>query len=67
MLSVMEVLGGVLVFGGIATADVAALHAQTEMNPAVAHLQTLLADLGVSLDGANLLYVRAVGHLRSFR
>ena len=47
MLGAMEMLGGVLVFRGVAAADVAALHAQAEMHPGVAHLQALFAALGV--------------------
>jgi len=43
----VEMLGGVLVFGGVAASDVAALHAQAEMHPGVAHFQALFATLGV--------------------
>jgi hypothetical protein len=47
MLGAVEVLGGVLVFGGVAASDVAALHAQAEMHPGIAHFQALFATLGV--------------------
>jgi hypothetical protein len=47
VLGAVEMLGGVLVFGGVAAADVAALHAQAQMDPGVAHFQTLFAALGV--------------------
>ena len=34
----MEMFGGVFIFGGIAAADVAALQTEPKMNPGVAHL-----------------------------
>jgi hypothetical protein len=37
----------VLIFGGVAATDVAALHAQAEVHPGVAHFQALFATLGV--------------------
>jgi enamine deaminase RidA (YjgF/YER057c/UK114 family) len=42
----MKMLGRVFVFGIIATTDVTAGFAQSQMNPAVAHFQTLLATIG---------------------
>ena len=54
MLGAVEVLGGVLVFGGVAAADVAALHAQAEMHPGVAHLQALFAALGLRRHFVNV-------------
>jgi hypothetical protein len=42
-----EVFGGVLVFRGIAAADVAANFAEAQMNPRVSRLQALLAPIGV--------------------
>jgi hypothetical protein len=61
----MKMFGGVLVFGGIAAADVAALEAQAEVDPGVSHFQALFAAAGVGLDGANLRKVRAVRHGRA--
>ena len=58
----MEMLGGVLVFGRVAAADVAALHAQSEMYPGVAHLQALFAALGVRRYFVNVTSVRAIAH-----
>jgi hypothetical protein len=52
-------LRGVLVFRGVATADVAAAQTQAEMHPIVAHLEALFAALGFGLDAANLIDVRA--------
>ena len=39
----MEVLGGVLIFGAVAAANVAAAKTQPQMNPAVPHLQAFFA------------------------
>jgi hypothetical protein len=62
----VEMLGGVLVFGVIATADVPANEAKAQMNPAVAHLQTFLAAFGLRLNGANLVGMRtSVSHAAS--
>jgi hypothetical protein len=54
VLGAVEMLGGVLVFGGVAAAHVAALHAQAEMNPSVTHFQALFAALGVRRDFVNV-------------
>ena len=62
VLGAMEMLGGVLVFGGIAAADVAALHAQPEMHPGVTHFQTLFAALGVWRHFVNVAQMRASAH-----
>jgi len=43
MLRRVVVLGCMLVLGRIAAADMSAGKTQPEMNPAIAHLQTLLA------------------------
>jgi hypothetical protein len=55
----MIMFGGVLVLGTVAAAHVAAGQAQAKVNPAVAHLQTLLASGGMGLYVANLIDVRA--------
>ena len=47
VLSAVEVLGGVFVFRRVAATDMAALQAQPQVHPAVTHLQTLFAALGV--------------------
>ena len=62
MLGAVEMLGGVLVFGGITAADVAALHAQPEMYPGVAHFQALFAALGVWRHFVNVAQMRAIAH-----
>jgi hypothetical protein len=54
VLGLVEVLGGVAVLRGIAAADVAADFAEAQMNPRVAHLQTLLTPMGV---GGWVLYL----------
>jgi hypothetical protein len=53
----------VLIFGRIAATDVATRHAQSQMNPGVAHLQALLASVRVRLHVSNLIGVRAMLHL----
>jgi hypothetical protein len=55
-----EVFGRVFVLGGIAAADMPASHAQTQMNPLIAHLQTLLAPVGERLDILDLIRVRTL-------
>src|SRR5216683_4231814 len=58
-----KVLGGVLVFRGVAAADVPAALTQTQVHPTVAHLETLFASLGFRLYGTDLIGVGAVvGH-----
>src|SRR5215469_394916 len=63
MLSRMKMLGGVLVLRRIAAADVPADAAQSQMHPAIAHLQALLATASVRLYIANLLDMRAGTHV----
>jgi hypothetical protein len=46
MLGLSEVLRGVSVLRGIAAADVTTNLAQAQMNPRIAHFQTLLASVG---------------------
>jgi hypothetical protein len=55
----MKMLGGVLVLRGVATADVSALQAQTQVDPRVASLQTLLAAAGVRLHVFHVLQMLA--------
>jgi len=50
MFGLMEVLGGVFVFRGVAATDVAALTAKSELDPSVSHFQTLFAALAMSFD-----------------
>jgi hypothetical protein len=42
----MKVFGGVLIFRLIAATDVTATHAESQVNPGVAHFQTFLAAIG---------------------
>ncbi len=55
----MKVLCRVLVLGGVTAADVAAGEAESQMNPAVAHLETLFATAGGRLYLPDLVEVRA--------
>jgi hypothetical protein len=51
----MKVLGGVLVLGGITTANVTADKTFPQVNPGIAHLEALLAALATRLHLADLL------------
>jgi hypothetical protein len=62
MLGVVKMLGGVLVLRRIAAPDVAANEAQAQMHPGVAHLQALLATVGVRLHVFDLVEMCAFGH-----
>jgi molybdopterin biosynthesis enzyme MoaB len=60
MLARVEVLRGVVVGTGVATADMAADQAFPEMDPPIPGLQALLASLSARLYGVDLVQVRAV-------
>jgi hypothetical protein len=63
----MEMFRGVLVLGGVAAAHVAAFAAETQVNPAVAHLQAFFAALGMRVNIPNVAEVRTDGaHASSF-
>ncbi len=55
-------LSSVLVLRGIAAANMAAGHTQSQMDPFVAHLEALFATLGMRLHISNLAGVFAVFH-----
>ena len=65
MLCLMEVLAGVLVLGGIAAADVAALQADAQVDPTVSHLETFLATLAARLGPWALIQMMAGLHVPS--
>jgi hypothetical protein len=56
----VEVFGGVFVLGGIAAADVAALHAEAEMNPGISTLDTFSANMHLGVGDLNLLEMRTL-------
>jgi hypothetical protein len=63
MFGFMKVFGGVFVFGRVAAADVAALQAETKVNPIVAHFQALLTALRSAWsDIADLVEVGTLFH-----
>jgi hypothetical protein len=63
MLGTMEMLGRVLVLGRIAAADVPAFQAQPQMDPAIAGLDAVFADIGIGGFEFDLLQVAAtLGH-----
>lgn len=64
---VVKVLGRVLILGRVTTADVAALHAQPKVDPAIAQLQAFFAAMGMRCDGLDVAEVRAGWHRSSFR
>jgi len=53
----VEMFCGMLVFRGIATADVATFTAETQVNPAVAHLQAFFAALCMLMNILNVAEV----------
>jgi hypothetical protein len=53
----VEVFGGMLVFRGVAAADVAAGEAEAEVHPAVTHLEALFAAFGFRLGGLDVFDV----------
>jgi hypothetical protein len=57
----VEVFGGVLVFGRVAAADMAAFETQPEMHPDVAHFEAFFAAHGVRLYFFDLPQVSATG------
>jgi hypothetical protein len=64
MLHGAKMFCGVLVFRGVATADVATAQTQAQMNPSVAHLEAFFAALGLWFDALDLVEVRTrFGHV----
>jgi hypothetical protein len=62
MFGCVEVLRGVPVLGRIAAADVAAGHAQAQMNPGVTALQAFFTSARMGFHISNLIRVRAFLH-----
>src|SRR4029077_1589989 len=62
MLGGVKMFGRMLVLRRVTAADVPADHAQAQVHPPVAHLQTLFATLRVRLDLGDLIQMRAVRH-----
>ena len=60
MLGRAKVLGSMFVFGRITATYVAALEAQPEMNPGVAHFQTFLASRSARMNFANCIEMCAI-------
>ena len=56
----VEVFRGVLVFRRVAAADMAAGHAEPQVNPSVADFQTVFTAVGARRDFANLIEMSAV-------
>jgi hypothetical protein len=49
----VKMLGGVLVLGAVAAADVAAFQAKAQMDPGIAHFEAFLATRAAGFDLAN--------------
>jgi hypothetical protein len=58
----MKMFCRMLVLGRITAADVAAAQAQSQVDPSIAHLETLFAAFGVRLYVLNLIQVGATIH-----
>jgi hypothetical protein len=59
MLCFVEVLGGVLVLGRIAAADMPADEAQAKMDPGISHLHAFLTDMSRGVAKLDLIEVGA--------
>jgi len=60
----VKMLGGVFVLGGITTSHMPTGETEAEMNPAIAHLEALLASGGMRLHLMQTLHVRALHQTR---
>jgi hypothetical protein len=58
----VKVLGGVLVLGRVAAPYVAAGEAPAQMDPGVAHFETLFATRGAGFDSMDIFQVSATRH-----
>ena len=61
MIRLLEMFGGVLVLGGIATAHMATFKASAQVHPCIANAQAILATTGGGLYVTNLVQVAANG------
>jgi hypothetical protein len=59
MLRFVEVLGGVLVLGRVATTNVAASEAQTQVDPCIASFDTVLTHMFIGFSYLDLIKVGA--------
>ena len=62
MIRTVKMLCRVLVLRRIATTDVAAAHAQPEVDPGVAHFKTLFTTMAVRFDILDLVRVSTTFH-----
>jgi hypothetical protein len=61
MLAVVKMFGGVFVLRGIAASDLAAYHAQAEVNPRISDLYALFTDMLVGSFDLDLIQMFAFG------
>ena len=59
-MALMKMARGVFVFGRVATADVAAREAQTQMHPIIAGAQTIFATVGARRDLSDLIKMQTL-------
>jgi hypothetical protein len=65
-MGLMKMLGGMLVLGAVAAADVSTLEAKAKVDPSVAHFEALLAAGATGLNLANCVEMSAFdAHLAS--
>jgi hypothetical protein len=64
MFQVVKMPGGMLVLGGVAAPNMPALQTQAEMNPGIAELDALLADVRVGSTHLDLIQMRTLRHRR---
>jgi len=67
MVGFMEVFGRMLVLGGIAASDVSAFQAQPQVDPGVADLNAVFADMLVCAGEFGFFNVSAVIHVWHLR
>ena len=67
MVRLVEVLGGMFIFGRITAADVAAFHAQAQVNPGIADLDAIFADMFIGVLNFDLFdMIASLFHNLSF-
>ena len=64
MLRSMKMLRGMLIFGTVAAADMAAGQAEAEMNPGIPDFEAVLAPIGAGFHFLDFSDVGALGHFR---
>ena len=66
VLGLLEVFGGMLVFGRVAASDMTALETQTQVHPGIAGFHALFADVFGGMKDADLIEMGTVWFLHEF-